>query len=74
VQIDASNQYMTMIRNTWGTRLKQVFAELPNPTWSPSAVASARPAAQPIRAPRPPSLEDETPPAPPQLVAGQWSR
>ena len=33
VQIDHHNQYMQMIRNTWGSRLKQVFQEIPDPTW-----------------------------------------
>jgi len=33
VLIDHNNPYQTMIRNTWGARLKQVFGEIPDPTW-----------------------------------------
>jgi putative proteasome-type protease len=33
VQIDQENEYMQMIRNTWGARLRQVFCEIPDPTW-----------------------------------------
>jgi len=32
-QIDHRNQYFEMIHNTWGSRLKQVFGEIPDPTW-----------------------------------------
>lgn len=61
VQIDQQNQYMQMIRNTWGTRLKQVFQEIPDPTWR-DAHESAAPRleteiTQPPRAPLPASLE-----------------
>ncbi len=31
--IDASNHYFRMIHETWGERLKQVFSEIPDPTW-----------------------------------------
>lgn len=34
VEIDEHNAYMQMIRNTWGTRLNQVFQEIPDPAWS----------------------------------------
>jgi putative proteasome-type protease len=65
VEIDQQNQYMQMIRNTWGARLKQVFQEIPDPTWRDSPRDSATPkletvATQPPRAPLPPSLEGET--------------
>jgi putative proteasome-type protease len=33
VTIDWSNPYYRMISTTWGTRLRQVFSEIPNPTW-----------------------------------------
>ena len=75
VHIDASNQYMKMIRDTWGARLKQVFGEIPDPTWLDSYVAPGTPllqtdVAQPVRAPLPPTIESE-PASPVQLVAGQ---
>jgi putative proteasome-type protease len=31
--IDDDNAYFRMVRRTWGQRLKQVFGELPDPTW-----------------------------------------
>ena len=34
---------------TWGQRLKQVFTELPDPTWTPSESAPSTP----VRAPQP---------------------
>ena len=75
VQIDSSNQYMNMIRNTWGARLKQVFTEIPDPTWRDSAVAPGAPrletdVTQPVRAPMPPVIQVETTPAATQMVAG----
>jgi putative proteasome-type protease len=33
VNIDDSNPYFRMIRNTWGQRLRQVFDSIPDPTW-----------------------------------------
>jgi putative proteasome-type protease len=76
VQVDQQNQYMQMIRSTWGARLKQVFQEIPDPTWHDAQADSAAPkleteVSQPPRAPLPPSLEGEvvTQPAPMQLVA-----
>jgi putative proteasome-type protease len=64
VEIDQHNQYMQMIRNTWGARLKQVFQEIPDPTWRDSQRDNATPkleteSTQPPRAPLPPSLEGE---------------
>jgi putative proteasome-type protease len=75
VQIDSSNQYMSMIRNTWGARLKQVFTEIPDPTWRDSTAAPGAPrletdVTQPVRAPLPPFLSGELGPTPVQLVAG----
>jgi putative proteasome-type protease len=76
VQVDQHNQYMQMIRNTWGARLKQVFQEIPDPTWRDAQVDGAVPKLEtelthPPRAPLPPSLEVEigTQPAPMQMVA-----
>jgi putative proteasome-type protease len=41
--IDNDNQYFQMIHRTWGDRLRQIFGEIPNPTW-------ADPANVPLRA------------------------
>ena len=61
VQIDAHNQYMNMIRNTWGARLKQVFQEIPDPTWRDAKAAPGAPLLEtdptfPVRAQMPASL------------------
>jgi putative proteasome-type protease len=74
VQIDPHNQYMQMIRNTWGTRLKQVFQEIPDPTWRDARAAPDAPRLEtdithPVRAPLPPTLEAR-PAGQVQLVAG----
>jgi putative proteasome-type protease len=79
VQIDSSNQYMAMIRNTWGARLKQVFTEIPDPTWRDSAAAPGAPrletdVTQPVRAPLPPTIQTDVQPAPVQMVAGSPGR
>ena len=49
VTIDNDNAYFQMVRRTWGQRLKQVFTELPDPTWTPSESAPSTP----VRAPQP---------------------
>jgi putative proteasome-type protease len=76
VQIDHANQYMQMIRNTWGTRLKQVFQEIPDPTWRDANVAPGAPRLEtelshPVRAPLPESVAVDVHPedAHVQLVA-----
>jgi putative proteasome-type protease len=74
VQIDQHNQYMQMIRNTWGARLKQVFQEIPDPTWRDAQSPPDAPKLEtdptfPVRAPLPPTLEAK-PMAQVQLVAG----
>jgi putative proteasome-type protease len=79
VQIDSSNQYMNMIRNTWGARLKQVFSEIPDPVWRDSPAAAGAPRleidiTEPVRAPLPPTLEVDSPTGAVQLVAGQVKR
>lgn len=33
IKIGQDNPYFTLIRNQWGERLRQVFAELPDPEW-----------------------------------------
>lgn len=76
VQIGASNQYMAMIHNTWGSRLKQVFDEIPDPVWRDSPGAKDTPkletdVTQPVRAPLPAALVGEgiISPAQAQMVA-----
>jgi putative proteasome-type protease len=75
VRVDHHNQYMQMIRNTWGARLKQVFQEIPDPAWldAPSEGAAPRletEISHPPRAPLPPALEGEaTHPASTQWLA-----
>jgi len=32
--LDHDNQYFEMIHRTWGERLRQIFGEIPNPTWA----------------------------------------
>ena len=39
--IGADNQYFNMIHNTWGKRLKQVFQEIPDPSWGDLSATSA---------------------------------
>jgi putative proteasome-type protease len=72
VQIDHDNQYMRMIRNTWGTRLKQVFQEIPDPSWRDAPADADTPkletdATFPVRAPLPASLQTSTPRGTPQV-------
>jgi putative proteasome-type protease len=43
VTVKPDNEYFSMISRTWGSRLKQAFVELPNPTWSTGS-------SQPVRA------------------------
>jgi putative proteasome-type protease len=74
VQIDHDNQYMGMIRNTWGSRLKQVFQEIPDPTWRDAPTEPGRPRLEtdptfPVRAPAPPGVDLEAREQPVQLVA-----
>ena len=76
VQIDQNNQYMAMIRNTWGARLKQVFEGIPDPSWRDAPDHPDRPRLEtdptsPVRAPLPASLAgaEGARPGPVQLVA-----
>ncbi|HYB50123.1 MAG TPA: proteasome-type protease [Burkholderiaceae bacterium] len=62
VYIDESNEYMQMIRSTWGARLRQVFGEIPDPAWRdapvpPGAMRLQTQESAPVRAPLPPGLE-----------------
>jgi putative proteasome-type protease len=57
VTIDSQNAYYQMISSTWGTRLRQVFAEIPNPTWDAgSDPTRALHGGSPPRAPVPPEV------------------
>ncbi len=82
VRIDESNEYMKMIRSTWGSRLRQVFGEIPDPAWRDAPAASGALRLEmtetaPVRAPLPDGLAAEgtgdaaAPQAPIQLVAQQ---
>ncbi|HYM47728.1 MAG TPA: proteasome-type protease [Burkholderiaceae bacterium] len=55
VTIESDNEYFQLIRRTWGQRLKQVFSELPEPTWN-ARDAGTKPSV-PVRAPLPPGSE-----------------
>ncbi len=72
VQIDQNNQYMQMIRDTWGERLKQVFQEIPDPTWRDANAAPGAPKLEtdtthPVRAPLPASIGSDVHPDDSQL-------
>ncbi|VVE74438.1 proteasome-type protease [Pandoraea sputorum] len=59
--LDDENVYYKMIHDTWGSRLRQVFDELPEPQWATSSVASVA-ASLPPRAEPPEGMPgaDET--------------
>jgi putative proteasome-type protease len=75
VKVDQGNQYMHLIRDTWGTRLKQVFQEIPDPIWRDAVAAPNAPRletqlTEPVRAPLPATLAgDEAESAALQLLA-----
>ena len=76
VQIDQDNAYMQMIRSTWGARLRQVFSEIPDPTWRDAPAGAQAPRLEtmlcaPVRAPLPSDLDAGEAPGsvPIQLVA-----
>ncbi|OZI62924.1 proteasome-type protease [Bordetella genomosp. 11] len=51
--IDENNAYFRMIRNSWGEKLRQVFAEIDDPAWtnpaSPDSLVPAGRTHQPVR-------------------------
>ncbi|ALM85245.1 proteasome-type protease [Bordetella sp. N] len=51
--IDENNEYFRMIRNSWGERLRQVFAEIEDPIWTdpcdPDSLVPAGRVHQPVR-------------------------
>jgi putative proteasome-type protease len=76
--IDENNEYMQMIRSTWGARLRQVFGEIPDPAWRDAPPGSPAPRLEsresaPVRVPVPPSVAADgavgEPAAVPQLLA-----
>jgi putative proteasome-type protease len=58
VTIDAANEYYRMISSTWGRRLRQVFAEIPNPSWDATLAGAPNilSGGTPPRAPLPPEI------------------
>jgi putative proteasome-type protease len=66
--IDTRNRYFQMIHDTWGNRLKQVFSDLPDPTWSSPVTVAERPLSnseqthEPVRARVPKTLALNDPP------------
>lgn len=64
VTIDDNNQYFKMIRTTWASQLKTVFAGLANPVWdaAPDAttnvLSTANMFSKPVRVPLPAALAD----------------
>lgn len=63
VTIDSTNEYYRMISSTWGRRLRQVFSEIPNPTWDAALAESANvlSGGTPPRAPLPPEIATTMP-------------
>lgn len=72
--IDEHNEYFRMIRGTWGERLRQVFAEIPDPLWtnpeSPDSLVPASRVHQPKRV-DPMDVPQESYPAPQVLAEGR---
>ncbi|MFN7836190.1 MAG: peptidase [Burkholderiaceae bacterium] len=58
--INRENDYFQSIRGMWGERLKQVFAELPNPAWNSDAGRESN--AKGLWVADPDSAPDESPP------------
>jgi putative proteasome-type protease len=82
-RIDEDNEYMRMIRTTWGRRLREVFGEIPDPAWRdaphpPGALPVEAQESAPVRAPLPAGLgeavEPDARPAAPLQVLAQQSR
>lgn len=69
--LDHDNAYFQMIHSTWGARLRQVFAEIPDPQWSDPALAPAGTPARiaPPRATIPSVLDTGSDPVSPQTLA-----
>lgn len=69
--IDERNEYFRMLQDTWSGRLRQVFAEIPDPVWAqPDAQESLVPTGQPHQPPRVrPMDETARHHVPPQVLA-----
>ncbi len=63
VTIDSSNEYYRMISSTWGRRLRQVFSEIPNPSWDATLIDAPNilSGGTPPRAPLPPEIATAAP-------------
>lgn len=62
-QITEDNQYYQMIHNTWGNRLREIFGEIEDPTWTGGQSAlnlASSNTSNPVRAPQPDSAEKTT--------------
>lgn len=75
VTIDSTNEYYRMISSTWGRRLRQVFSEIPNPTWDATLTDAPNilSGGTPPRAPLPPEISApsiDTTPRTIQTLAG----
>jgi hypothetical protein len=63
-----------MIHETWGKRLKQVFSDLPDPTWTGPQVVSEQPPTnsqqihEPVRASMPVRLNLQDPDVGPRTI------
>lgn len=69
--IDEDNEYFRMIRKTWGERLRQVFTEIDDPTWTDAGASGSLAAAGRLHQPHRLTPNGVTPnsPAPLQVVA-----
>lgn len=70
VTIDSTNEYYRMISSTWGRRLRQVFSEIPNPTWDATLTDAPNilSGGTPPRAPLPPEISSASTDATPRTI------
>jgi putative proteasome-type protease len=67
--LDNDSEYFQMIHRTWGERLRQIFGEIPNPSWTDSADVPRRPREQASTVPRLVIGDLPCPEAPAQTLA-----
>jgi putative proteasome-type protease len=67
--LDNDSEYFQMIHRTWGERLRQIFGEIPNPTWTDSADVPRREREQNASVPRLVIGDLPCPEAPAQTLA-----
>ena len=68
--IDEDNEYFRMIRKTWGERLRQVFTEIADPSWTDAGASDSLAAAGRLYQPHTLAPNDHTAePAPLQVLA-----